>query len=102
MTGPEGDTAHGWWRVLSVEPPNHLEFEDGFADDDGRPNPDMPTMVMRVTITDQGDGTTGMSVETTFPSLEAMEQMIAMGMDEGMSAALSQIDELLLAEVGQS
>jgi hypothetical protein len=31
-----------------------------------------------------------------------MEQMIAMGMDEGMSAALGQIDELLLAEVGQS
>ena len=26
-----------------------------------------------------------MTIETTFPSLEAMEQLVAMGMDEGMS-----------------
>jgi hypothetical protein len=38
-----------------------------------------------------------MAIETTFPSPEAMEQMIAMGMEEGMSAALGQIDALLRA-----
>ncbi|WP_346270760.1 hypothetical protein [Pseudonocardia sp.] len=31
----------------------------------------------------------------TFPSLEAMEQLIAMGMEEGMAAAVGQIDQLL-------
>ena len=31
MTGPEGDTPHGWWRVVSVNPPNSLEIEDGFG-----------------------------------------------------------------------
>ena len=33
MTGPDGDQARGWWRVLAVERPRHLEIEDGFADD---------------------------------------------------------------------
>ena len=33
MTGPEGDKPRGWWKVISADPPHHLEFEDGFADD---------------------------------------------------------------------
>ena len=38
---------------------------------------------------------TRMVIETTFPSREAMEQMIEMGMEEGMSAAMGQIDGIL-------
>jgi uncharacterized protein YndB with AHSA1/START domain len=98
MTGPEGDLSRGWWRVLAVEAPHHLEFEDGFADDAGKPNPDMPTMIIRVNIDEQAGGTR-MAIETTFPSLEAMEQLVAMGMEEGMALAVGQIDELLRAEV---
>jgi uncharacterized protein YndB with AHSA1/START domain len=99
MTGPEGDEARGWWRVLSVDAPHRLEFEDGFSDASGEPDPTMPTMIMRVTVNEQPDGGTRMAIETSFPSLEAMEQMISMGMDEGMSAALGQIDDLLQAGV---
>ena len=95
MTGPEGDKPHGWWRVLSVEAPHRLEFEDGFADDAGDPNPDMPTMTIRVALDEQAGGTTRMTIETTFPSKESMEQLIAMGMEEGMTAAVGQIDGLL-------
>ena len=95
MTGPEGDKPRGWWRILSVEAPHRLEFEDGFADDAGEPDPDMPTMIMRVTIDEQGNGVTRMVIETTFPSKESMEQLIAMGMEEGMTAAVGQIDDLL-------
>lgn len=43
MTGPEGDRPHGWWRVVAVDAPHHLQFEDGFADGDGRPDPSLPT-----------------------------------------------------------
>jgi len=99
MTGPEGDQPRGWWRVLAVDAPRRLEFEDGFADDAGDPNPDMPTMIIRVTLDAQPDGGTRMAVETTFPSIEAMEQLVSMGMEEGMTLALGQIDDLLRAEV---
>jgi uncharacterized protein YndB with AHSA1/START domain len=98
MTGPEGDQPRGWWRVLNVEAPHHLEFEDGFADDAGEPNPEMPTMIIRVGLSAQTGGGTVMTVETTFPSVEAMQQMIAMGMEEGMTLALGQIDEILRAD----
>jgi uncharacterized protein YndB with AHSA1/START domain len=94
MTGPEGDTHRGWWEILAVEPPNRLELKDGFADDAGAPNEAMPTMQMVVTLTER-DGGTVMAVETRFPSLEAMEQLLAMGMEEGLVAAAGQIDAIL-------
>ena len=94
MTSPEGDQYRGWWRVLSIEAPHRLEFEDGFADDAGVPNLEMPVTRTRVSL-DAQSGTTRMTIETSFPSAAAMEQMVEMGMEEGMSAALGQIDELL-------
>jgi uncharacterized protein YndB with AHSA1/START domain len=101
MTGPEGDRPRGWWRVFAVDPPHRLEFEDGFADDAGNPNPAMPTMRIRVSLSEQADGRTHMSIVTTFPSVEAMDHMISMGMEEGLALALGQIDELLGSPVAQ-
>jgi uncharacterized protein YndB with AHSA1/START domain len=98
MTGPEGDRPRGWWKVVSVDPPRHLEFEDGFADDAGNPNPEMPVMTIRVTLEALADGHTRMTTETTFPSPEAMDQLLAMGVEEGMKAAAAQIDDLFVAE----
>jgi uncharacterized protein YndB with AHSA1/START domain len=95
MTGPEGDKHYGWWRVRSVDAPHGLEFEDGFADDSGRPNPDMPTMNVRVRLAADGEEGTVMTIESTFPSAEAMEQLVSMGMVEGLSEAVGQIDALL-------
>ena len=40
MTGPEGETSRGWWRITAVDPPSSLEFVDGFANRDGTPNAD--------------------------------------------------------------
>ena len=100
MTGPEGEKARGWWKVLVVEPPHHLELEDGFADADGVPDPNMPTMRISVDIS-AGDAGVRMAVTTSFPSADAMEQMLAMGMDEGMALAMGQIDDIL-AEVANT
>jgi len=96
MTGPEGDQPRGWWRVLAVDAPRRLEFTSGFADDQGEADPDMPTMNMRVQLDELAHGGTGMTVETTFPSPQAMAQIISMGMEEGITGALSQIDAILL------
>jgi uncharacterized protein YndB with AHSA1/START domain len=98
MTGPEGDKARGWWQVQAVEPPRRLELADGFTDDDGVPNDDMPTTSMVMTLTERDGGGTVMVIESRFPSLEAMEQLVSMGMDEGMASALAQIDEILVAD----
>ena len=49
-------------------------------------------MSVEITAADPGSR---MSITTTFPSAEAMEQLVSMGMDEGMSEALGQIDGIL-------
>jgi uncharacterized protein YndB with AHSA1/START domain len=95
MTGPEGDQPKGFWDILEVDAPHRLLVRDGFANDDGTPNEEMPTGEMRVTIEEIGDGRTRMSIESVFPSSEAMEQLLAMGQEEGMKQAVGQIDAIL-------
>jgi uncharacterized protein YndB with AHSA1/START domain len=95
MTGPDGGQSRGYWRVLAVDAPYRLDFENGFADDDGSPNPNMPVMVIQVVLTDRPDGGTRMAIETTFPSPDAMTQILSMGIEEGMTLAVSQIDGIL-------
>ena len=94
MTGPDGERYHGWWQVTEVVPTSALEFRDGFADDDGEEILDMPTSTTRVTFEAVDDGTK-MTITTTFPSLEAMEQLLEMGAAEGMQQALAQIEAIL-------
>lgn len=94
MTSPEGERFHGWWQVIAVDPARRLEFVDGFADADGQVNPDLPTTRAGVTF-DAIPGGTRMTVSTQFGSLEQMEQLVAMGMVEGITAAMGQIDAIL-------
>ena len=95
MTGPEGDQPRGFWDVLETDPPRSLVFRDGFANDDGTPNDALPRNEGRVTIEEIGAGRTRMSIESRFPSTEAMEQVLAMGMEEGLREAVGQIDAIL-------
>ena len=95
MTGPEGDQPRGFWDIVEADAPNSLVFRDGFANDDGTPNADLPLGEARVRIEDIGGGRTRMSIENIFPSTEAMEQVLAMGMEQGMTQALGQIDAIL-------
>ena len=67
---------------------------DGFADDEGQPNPNLPVNVMRIDLASEGS-TTRMTIRSTFPTLDAMEQTLSMGAEEGMRAALGQIDAML-------
>lgn len=94
MTGPDGDAYRGWWRIHTVEPPRFLEFVDGFANSDGTPNADMPLTRSRVRLTEQVDGTR-MALESTFDSHADMEQLVTMGMAEGLQQAVGQMDALL-------
>jgi uncharacterized protein YndB with AHSA1/START domain len=96
MTGPDGQKYRGWWRVTSVDPPKSVEFTDGFADQDGKPAADMPTTTVQMRLTEH-DGGTRMELRSVFDSLEQMEQLVRMGMVEGLEQAVGQMDALLAA-----
>ena len=94
MTGPEGDTPHGWWRVTDVDAPHGFSVEDGFGDEPGNDN-GMPLTRMTVRLADRSGGGTGMTIVSTFASAEAMAQLVEMVMEEGMTLAMGQIDAIL-------
>jgi uncharacterized protein YndB with AHSA1/START domain len=98
MTGPDGEEAHGWWRFMALDEPRSLEFEDGFGDDPDQPAEGMPTIRGRVDL-EGTPGGTRMTVRSSFATAAHMEQLIGMGMDEGMTLAMGQLDEVLLASV---
>ncbi|HSP52905.1 MAG TPA: SRPBCC domain-containing protein [Cryobacterium sp.] len=94
MTGPDGEKGPGWWETTLIQPPRRLEFEDGFADENGEPIPEMGSVRAVVTL-EEAEGRTRMTTVSTFSNLEQMQQMSEMGMEEGMREAMGQIDTLL-------
>ena len=95
MTGPDGDTSGGYWDVLEVDAPRRFVVDDGFADTAGQPNTELPTTRMELELAERDGGGTTMTIRSTFPSTEAMQQMIEMGMEEGLREAMGQIDGVL-------
>ena len=95
MTGPDGDESRGYWEFLAVEPPQSFEVRDGFA---------TPTATAEHRDAVDADDlrasrppATGSRVTTTthFDSLDELEQLVTMGMEEGMREAMGQIDAVL-------
>ena len=95
MTGPEGDQHKGYWRVLEVEPPRRLALQDGFADDAGEPNDDLPVSRFEVTIESVDDAQTRMTIESVYDTSADLEQVLSMGMEQGIRTAVEQIHALL-------
>lgn len=94
MKGPDGDTSSGYWDWVSVDPQKSFEVLDGFATPDGQPNTEMPSMRMRFTFEETGDGSR-VTTTTYFNSLEELEQLVEMGMEDGMRSAMGQMDAVL-------
>lgn len=93
MTGPEDFMHYGWWRIDALDAPRRIEFVNGLAGDDGEPVPGLEPIGGVVTLQPTATGTR-MTVLCQFADAEQMEQL-AMGMQEGMSIAIGQIDALL-------
>lgn len=94
MSGPAGETPRGWWRIELLDKPHRIEFANGLAGEDGEPMPGVEPMPATVTFEATATGTR-MVATTRFVSTEQMESMLAMGMEEGMTLAMGQIDGLL-------
>ncbi len=89
LTLPDGKKWTGSWKFTAVNPISSFEAEDG---DDNALDPNGPaTMTFTFETTRAGSRMTNV---TRFSSLAALEQT-APGMEEGLRAALPQLDALL-------
>lgn len=97
LTSPEGQRFYNFWTVTAVDEPTSFAFTDGFAlDETYAPNADMPQSEAVYTFTPTDAGTRATFV-TTYATAEALEMVLSMGVVEGASAAINQIDDLLAA-----
>ncbi|WP_380163967.1 SRPBCC domain-containing protein [Jannaschia sp. R86511] len=96
MTSPEGEKFAGVWDIRTVEEPTRFTFEDAFADEHFTVNPDMPVSHGSYSFAPH-DGGTRATYVSTYASAEALQQVLDMGVVEGASTAINQIDDLLAA-----
>ena len=97
MTSPEGEKYYGYWTISGTDQPKGFTFDDGFAlDETFAPNTQLPVSVNHYVFTQTDDGTHA-TYTSTFTTAEALQQVLAMGVEEGATAAINQIDDLLAA-----
>lgn len=95
MTSPEGEKYYAYWDVTSVDEPKGFTFKDGFAlDETFARNTELPESSQVYDFTDV-DGSTRATFVATYASAEALQQVLDMGVVEGSTLAINQIDELL-------
>ena len=94
MKGPDGSTHGGYWEWVSVEPLKGFEVRDGFASPDGEPDPQLPSMSMHF-VFEEIDNGSRVTTTTNFSSLADLEQLLEMGIEEGLREAMGQMDAVL-------
>ena len=103
-------TEGGTWRYAMVGPANeehwcradysYINTEsqykalDAFTDPEGNVNNEMPRSNWSVSFNEKDDGTV-VNIVITYPSLDAMKQIIELGFKEGFTMAMENLDELL-------
>jgi uncharacterized protein YndB with AHSA1/START domain len=95
VTAPDGRKITAYWRIIAVDAPRGMEWEDGFLDDQGEPNPAIPPTTMRLTLAERAGGGTLMTIVAGFLSAEAMQEYLDMDIEEQMRVTFGQADALL-------
>jgi uncharacterized protein YndB with AHSA1/START domain len=95
MVDPGGTEYWGRMDYVTISPIDGYTGLDGFCDNNGNLNPQLPRADWDVSFKDLGENAI---VETivTYNSQADLETVIKMGMKEGMTSTLERLDDLLL------
>jgi uncharacterized protein YndB with AHSA1/START domain len=99
MTGPDGEKFYGCWLVRTVTAPSGFSFEDAFTDSSFTVNEELPLSRNEYAFAPvEGDaGRTRATYRSTFATVEGLQQVLDMGVVEGATGSINQIDDLLAA-----
>jgi len=94
LVEPNGNEYWSYTSYLKIRPIDYYTALDAFSNAAGEINQDMPRAEWLVTFTSKGPNAL---VETvvTYQSLEDLEKVVGMGLEQGMSATLEKLDRLL-------
>lgn len=94
MVSPEGEKHWSKMDYISIETEKSFTGKDGFSDENGVINKDFPQNRWENEFSYQNDRTL-VSIISYFDTLEDLEQIIAMGFEQGFTAGLNQLEVLL-------
>ncbi|MEQ9302769.1 MAG: SRPBCC domain-containing protein [Marinoscillum sp.] len=94
MVGPNGEEHWSFADYTSITPKTNFKLQDGFCDDQGNVNKEMPQSNWNVDFTETS-GTTTVQVQIKHETLADLEMHIKMGFKEGFEMALSNLDQYI-------
>lgn len=94
MVEPEGKEHWGRMDYVKIHPIDYYTALDGFCDENGELNPQLPRANWEVTFQDLAENSLVQTL-VTYKSLDALEMVIQMGMKEGLMSTLERLDDLL-------
>jgi len=95
MIEPSGTEYWGRLDYIKIQPIDTYMALDGFSDANGNLNPDLPRAHWNVTFQDVAENSLVQTI-VTYKSLNDLEMVIKMGMQEGMTSTLERLDDLLI------
>jgi uncharacterized protein YndB with AHSA1/START domain len=92
----EGMVSAGKAYYDEVVEPELLVFKDVFADEQGNDIPNMPIGINTYRF-EENNGVTTVTSVTKYETIEEVEKVLAMGMEQGITETLDRLEELLAA-----
>ena len=95
MTTPDGQSFWSRQDYQTINPIDGYAALDGFSDESGAVNPDLPRARWEVSFTDAQERTL-VTTLVQYDSAQDVQKVIDMGLQQGLTATLERLDELLV------
>jgi uncharacterized protein YndB with AHSA1/START domain len=97
MNGPQGEQHFGRMDYLEIQPEGRFLASDVFCDADGNADESLPRQNMDFRFIAEAGGTKLVTI-VQYASLDDLNRILAMGMQEGLTMAQDQLEALLARE----
>lgn len=95
MTSPESDRHYSRFDYEALNPVDGFRARTGFCDQSGAINEAMPRPTWDVSFTETSDGALS-KIVITYASVDEMDQMIQMGMKDGLVLCIEQMATVIV------
>lgn len=94
MVGPGGEQHHCFTEYKEVKHEVSFTGTDGFSDENGNINTDLPQSTWEVSFESLGDRTR-VTLQIQYPDLAQLEATVQMGFKEGLLSAMTNLDKII-------
>ncbi|MEL0537986.1 SRPBCC domain-containing protein [Staphylococcus debuckii] len=94
INAPDGQS-YTVMQYDEIEAPYKIIYHDYFANEKGQINPNMNGMKVEIYFNSKGQAQTEVQSVSVLPTAQAAQQLLEMGLEEGMTSTLDQLEELL-------